>query len=474
MLSMKLRKTLDWKTSNIYLLLAIIIGAILRFYKLGAQSFWLDEILSITQARLEYYDPVHPPLSFLILRIFLETLGTSEFVARLPACLFGIATVPLIYVFGEHLFGEKEGIVASFIIALSPWYIRWSQETRMYTQLTVFTILALYFFCLATYKNTITFYVLSAIFMTLAFYTHYSAVFILGIIVFWLNTKRFFERKRSEINSKHLLIFFGVLCISCVPLFFTHIPHAIAIKLGGEDPRWGAPSIGYFIFKLFSNEIGPLLSLFSILGAVLIVLKRNNAGILLILYAGIPLLTFSLLISWMNVSLHYLLFTLPAYALLSSYLIVEIVEKIKESDLDKELHVKVIKSVQINTLLSIEVMLVILLGIHNLPYLYYYYSYGEHPDWKAACSFVESQLDPEDVVVSTRIETVEYYLGRVDYKLSEENFVEIKNSQRRVWLLIDEWRIDAIDPDHVIRDWLTFNCTLMFQDRLIEVYLFRL
>ena len=164
-ISLKL-KLLAPRTANISLLLLItIIGIILRFYKLGYQSFWLDEVHSIYTARGEIYNIGHPPLSFIILRVFLETLGTNEFTARLPACLFGIATIPLVHLLGKQLFNEKSGLIASFIIALSPWYIRWSQEARMYTQLTGFTVLTLYFFYQATQKNIARLYMLSGLFI---------------------------------------------------------------------------------------------------------------------------------------------------------------------------------------------------------------------------------------------------------------------------------------------------------------------
>jgi hypothetical protein len=265
------------------------------------------------------------------------------------------------------------------------------------------------------------------------------------------------------------VFFLGVFCIICIPLF-TNILQVTTIKFGGSETRWGVASISYFVFHLFSFRLSPILSIFSILGTVLLILKRKDAGILLIWYAMIPLVTFSILISLMNVEFRYVVFTLPAYALLTSYLIVEIVEKIKESDIDKEIYV--IKGLKMNRLLSIGVLLVILLGVHNLSSLYYYYSYGEHPDWRTACAFVESQLDPTDVVVSRNKVSVEYYLGRCDYKLSEENFEEIKNSQRRVWLLIREGSVEKIDPDTEIRNWLNSHCKVMKEVYLITVYLY--
>jgi len=183
---------LAYRNLNVFLLIVIsVIGAILRFYNLDALGLGNDEASSVLDAQGRLYNISHPPLSYVVLRIVIETLGTNEFTIRLPSCLFGIATIPLVYLFGKEVFNKKEGLLASFIISLSPWYVRWSQDARMYTELTFFTILALYFFYRAAYQEKITPYVLSAIFTILAFYTHYSALLIPIIVTVWLISKSF-------------------------------------------------------------------------------------------------------------------------------------------------------------------------------------------------------------------------------------------------------------------------------------------
>ncbi len=478
MLSLNLGRLRNWKITNIALVLVIILGIILRFYKLGAQSFWVDEIASINYAKRGYYGEGHPPVSFIILLYFIETFGENEFIARLPSCLFGIATIPVVYLFGRQLFSEKEGLVASFIISISPWHIRWSQEARMYTELTFFTILALYFFYHAIYKENLTFYVFSAMSMTLAYYTHFFAIFIPVILVIWLISLRFFDKTRPHINFGQLLIFFEFFFVLCAPSFFSVIPEVIAGKLGEVisgvgGAMWGEPTITQFISKFFITELRPILPVFSILGAILIVLKKNKASfLLLILYEAIPFLTLSLLVPRMNIVVRYLLFTLPAYALLTSILLVEIVKKIK-NEIAKRFHGKTLKDIQINIALSIGILLIIIFSMDTISKLSFYYEYGEHPDWRSACLFVRSRIEPNDMVVSTAVSPVDYYLEHfVDYELSETHFDKTKNSKRRIWLFIDEWRINGIDPDHEFQDWLTSHCKIIHQVRLIEIYLF--
>lgn len=482
---------------NIYLLILITaIGAMLRLYKLGYTSLGNDEVASILGIRfykLGYPSPgnddisslvaakpgsyriPHPPLSFVILWLFIETLGTNEFTVRLPSCLFGIATIPLVHFFGKQLFGEKEGLLASFIISLSPWYIKWSQEARMYTELTFFTILALYFFYQASYKERVTSYVLSAIFTTMAFYTHYSGVLIVGIIVFWLISKNFFDNKRGSINYKHLVIFFGAVFALWLPLFFITISQTISFKIGENRLTWGVPIDAYFI-RLFGSDIGLVLSAFSIFGALYLILSRDNAGYLLTIYALIPLVTFAVLTFRMSVDTRYVIFTLPAYTLLTAHLSIEIFNKIRKSEIEKSFLSILSKNLDKNKVLAFGFLFGIALSVNNLVTLYYYYGYNDRADWKSACAYVKSMMNPEDLIASTGDKVVYYYLGKIDFNLSIELFEpgvfdEIKNSHERVWLLI-RGRMKAIDPDNEFKNWIASHCEIMMEARGITVYLF--
>jgi 4-amino-4-deoxy-L-arabinose transferase-like glycosyltransferase len=471
------RKLLAPRTLNILLLVLVtFIGTVLRFYRLGSQSLWYDEASSILDARGNLYNVSHPPLSFLILKIVIETLGTNEFTARLPSCLFGIATIPLVYLLGKQLFSEKEGLVASFIIAVFPWYVRWSQEARMYTELTVFTILALYFLYRTTYKETITSYILSAIFATLAFYTHYLAILILLIAAAWLISKRFLLNTESSTDYKGIIMFFGMFFILIVPLFFTIIPQTLIIKAGGSGLRWGLPIHIYFLM-LFKDMFGPTLSLFSLVGTVYLISQKNNAGYLLTIYAAIPVITVSALTFVINVVPRYVIFTLPAFALLSSHLMIEIFERIMKCASEKKFRVIMLKNLELNRFLALGFVFAAVISAVNLTALYDYYTETTHPDWKSACAYVSSMMEPEDLIASTGDKVVYYYLGKIDFRLSIEFFEpsvfeEIKNSEGRVWLLIDKGRITSIDPDYEFRNWLEFNCELMMEPYRIKVYLF--
>ena len=126
----------------IWVSLAVITGAAgwLRFHAIDAKSLWLDEGTSVAIARLEWYDfgrllwrrEANMSLYYLVLRGWLHG-GTSETWIRGLSALFGILTVPVIYLIGKRLFSPSTGLVAALLLTVHALHIRYSQEARSYT-----------------------------------------------------------------------------------------------------------------------------------------------------------------------------------------------------------------------------------------------------------------------------------------------------------------------------------------------------
>ena len=173
----------------------ILIGSILRFYRLGYRSLWYDEAYQFFEATKELssiYDPGHPPLSHYILHFFLF-FGNSEAILKLPSALFGIATVFMVYHLGKCLYDHKIGLLSAFLTSISPILIYYSQEARGYSQFAFFSVSSLYF-TLLIYKNgkLISYlgYIISTI---LCLYTHFFSLFLLigeNIFILFLWNKK--------------------------------------------------------------------------------------------------------------------------------------------------------------------------------------------------------------------------------------------------------------------------------------------
>jgi len=162
-----------------------LLGAALRLFRLGTQSLWLDESLSLVFASVPFKisiaaildDGVHPPLYYLVLRLFLY-IGQSEEIARLPSAIFGILTIPLVYEIGRLCFDhQKVGLVSALFLSLSPFHVWFSQEARMYAMATFLTLTSVYFF-LHLLQGNRRWWMGFVICTALGYYTHYFTFFI--------------------------------------------------------------------------------------------------------------------------------------------------------------------------------------------------------------------------------------------------------------------------------------------------------
>lgn len=122
----------------------LAVATALRFYRLGADSFWDNEILSHNRATAGFgdaYDLVregtHPPgYSQVVLRPWL-VLGESEFMQRFPSVVFGVAAIALTAVLATRLAGRSAGLAAAVLSSTMPLHLYYSREGRMYALLAL-------------------------------------------------------------------------------------------------------------------------------------------------------------------------------------------------------------------------------------------------------------------------------------------------------------------------------------------------
>ena len=120
----------------------------LRYY---VQSFWRDEAFSYLLAKQDIVSlllttarDANPPLYYLLLHFWMALNGDSSYYVRFLSVLFSVATIPFIYLIGKRISGPATGLAAAVLLTVSPFNIRYSQETRMYTLLVFNAAVALY------------------------------------------------------------------------------------------------------------------------------------------------------------------------------------------------------------------------------------------------------------------------------------------------------------------------------------------
>jgi mannosyltransferase len=126
--------------------LFFIVALALRLYAIERQSLWGDEgssislaSRSIAQIARDTANDAHPPLFFWLLHFWMGLFGTSVFAVRSLSAFCGALTVSITYLLGRRWFGQLAAVVAAVAGLLAPLAIHYSQETRMYTLVMLFS-----------------------------------------------------------------------------------------------------------------------------------------------------------------------------------------------------------------------------------------------------------------------------------------------------------------------------------------------
>lgn len=131
------------------LALITLLAAALRVYKLDT-DLWIDEIgsfqhaMSVTVADLlrTFSSPNQHLMNSLLMRVSVAALGEHDWTIRLPAVVFGIATVPALYWLARPIMKGWQSLAVAFLTAVSYHHIWFSQNARGYSAYLLFCVLA--------------------------------------------------------------------------------------------------------------------------------------------------------------------------------------------------------------------------------------------------------------------------------------------------------------------------------------------
>jgi predicted membrane-bound mannosyltransferase/sugar lactone lactonase YvrE len=116
--------------------LVILLAIATRFYMLEPRVMSHDESLHTYFSWLLYrgqgyqHSPMmHGPFQFHIIALTYFLFGVSDFTARIPAALFGVATVWMVWYWRNYL-GKAGAIIAGLLMVISPYMLYYSRYVR--------------------------------------------------------------------------------------------------------------------------------------------------------------------------------------------------------------------------------------------------------------------------------------------------------------------------------------------------------
>jgi uncharacterized membrane protein len=197
---------------------AVCLGYLaLRLWALTDSCLWFDEIFSVHAAEHSWseifwfvaQDLIHPPLFYLLLKVWIAAGGESLFWLRLFPVLFSLLAVWPFYLLCRELRLRFTSIgLALVFFSVNGALIKYAQEVRMYSLLLFLSLVSLWLFTRFFFRGK-NIWILTIV-NALMIYTHYFGWFVVTAEVLAIFL---FQR----IKIRHVLIMFGIQMLVFVP-----------------------------------------------------------------------------------------------------------------------------------------------------------------------------------------------------------------------------------------------------------------
>ncbi len=384
-------------TQQLVLLTGItLVATILRLYKLGEWSLWVDEAHTFRDAvapSASFWesDLRNYPLSFLMLRgLFSLGMPTSEGWLRLPFVFFGIMSVPALAILGRIMVGRRAALLAALLLAVSPWHIFWSQNARSYSVVLFFVLIAAGAFYDGMLRRSPVYMIVGLAITVVAGLFHPSAYILLGgLAAFGFIAFRDPELPKSRALKWLPVISLGVLAV----IVFVLLPLLERIHQGKAEF-----SLMHLVQTMVFFVRTPLI-VAAIGGMLLLFERRHLAAPFLLCWVAVPVVVLAILATGIvKVTAQYAFYTLPAFCLLAAVVVRALADGVKGEGFR-------------GTLLRVVPLGILLLDMAGQSVLYFDKYYGERPRWREAAEFVMSQQGAYKRVLTTNGPSLTYYMN---------------------------------------------------------------
>lgn len=231
----------DLSQSQAFIAVALItlIAIVMRSYRLGS-DLWLDEItpivdyghMPVVQVIGSYLRTNNHLLNTLLTNLSIGVFGESEWSVRLPAMVFGVATIPLFYWVARLALSRWASVAAAGVLAVSYHHIFFSQNSRGYSAALFFALATsgLLIRALADDKKSRWWLYAAGMFFGLASLAQTAFVFAAHIVVGVIAV--ILIRKRGRSGSpliRRLAVVFGITGFVSFQLYATPLPEMYAV-----------------------------------------------------------------------------------------------------------------------------------------------------------------------------------------------------------------------------------------------------
>jgi hypothetical protein len=245
----------------LYLSCLSVLAAILRIIALN-QQLWYDEMTTLVQSvRLPFWSIITTYTSknqhllySLLAHLSLATFGESNWALRLPAVVFGVLSVPALYLCGRRMTSHREALLAAAFMTVSYHHVWFSQNARGYSGLVFWTLTATWLFLRGMRPISIDdsrplVWVAYGLTLALGMYTHLT----MGVVVaahglIFLGSMASEWRRSGMPPARRILAPLGGLALAggiTLALYAPILPQIMRRTVGAPEPpmrsQWNSP-----------------------------------------------------------------------------------------------------------------------------------------------------------------------------------------------------------------------------------------
>ncbi len=478
------------KKKVLYLLVLIIfLGTFLRFYNIGAESFWLDEgttALTIKkhsaweiiqnvkekgQILPEYYSygkyryDEDLPAYYVLLSGWVGVFGMSEAAFRSFSSIFSILALIAIFYLARYLFDEKTALLATFLSAINLTLLWYSQEARQYSYLLFMSLLSA-ILLLKLIKEGKAWH-LAGLLVVNAFiiYSHFPWVMFIFFEGLYASYIIYYDYTKKKILHKKVIAAFLIMAILYLPIIGRAIfsetlttnlygkPDIGQIaKFGVQLSTWIYPSVemrqetydSTFNFSFFewslllsSIAVAILFGLLFLYGIKKSFYKKNSAVFLLFMF--FTPITVALVLSWLHPAITVFQIKQMIY-IIPVFLIFVSIGVLKE---------------------KFSLPLIVIIAILNVLPIFAYYHNIDKQQFREAAQFLPKN-EPIFINIETAQVIFQYYYGERSNVAGVSDVEDIKKRLENAdsfWMLLTFTKYS--DSEDIIKRYLDANYELI-------------
>jgi len=431
--------------------IVLCVAALLRIYRLN-EGLWLDEILTqVNYTKASFgeifttYDSQNQHFLYSLLSHGSYLLfGESAWALRLPAVLFGLASIWALYKFSTEVSSKKEALLSCALFTFSYHHIWFSQNARGYTGLLFFALLTSWMLIKGFNENQPWQWVMYGIVAALGAYTHMTMVIIV-FSHFIIYISRLYRNRREDQEKIWMpMVGFVLAGILTFQLYAIVLPQMLdgtfsqgSIVASWKNPLWTlmefVKGVKVGLKGLIPGILGLAIFIAGLWGFV-----RRKPIVIELLFIPAFIVVFIAIVMGHHLWPRLFFFTFGFVVLIVARGCMQFGTMATQM-----LKLERKKSVLFGTGLFCTILFASAVSVPSV--------YGPKQDYLGALSFVESNREKTDVVFSVgsaRFVYEKYYKVNWNGVEVAEDIESILKSSKRAWLVYTlPYHLEAVYPD---------------------------